>query len=139
MTTDTLKTLLDSLKAASNYIDTLGGVSQSYRTLIAAMEAQQEQEPVISTKHGPWVVSTAPGEEDETHCQRCLLRFKFFGARKCDPHIVYAAPVQTVEPPSIDPRWAGIDYDKVNAELRDYRDQVERLRTYQQSVEAKNG
>lgn len=30
----------------------------------------------------------------------------------------------------IDPRWAGIDFDKVNAELRDYRDQITLLRSY---------
>jgi hypothetical protein len=31
---------------------------------------------------------------------------------------------------NIDHRWAGIDFDKVNAELRDYRDQITLLRSY---------
>ena len=31
---------------------------------------------------------------------------------------------------NIDPRWAGIDFDKVNAELRDYRDQITLLRSF---------
>jgi hypothetical protein len=31
---------------------------------------------------------------------------------------------------NIDARWAGIDFDKVNAELRDYRDQITLLRSY---------
>lgn len=30
--------------------------------------------------------------------------------------------------PDTDPRWAGIDFDLVNAELRDYRSQIEHLR-----------
>lgn len=47
----------------------------------------QQHEPVISTKHGPWIESKHPGEEGESYCQRCLLRDKFLGSRECEPHI----------------------------------------------------
>ncbi len=59
---------------------------------IMALAVQPEQEPTISTKHGPWVESKHPGEEGEKYCQRCLLRDKFLGSRSCDPHIVYTVP-----------------------------------------------
>lgn len=31
---------------------------------------------------------------------------------------------------AIDPRWAGIDFDKLNAEMRDMRDQIGRLQAH---------
>ena len=54
----------------------------------ALAEQPAQQEPVISTAHGPWIPSTHPGEEGESYCKRCLLRDKFLGSRQCDPHIV---------------------------------------------------
>jgi len=45
----------------------------------------------MSTEHGPWVQSQF--HEDETYCQRCMLRSAFASHRKCEPHLV-AAPAQ---------------------------------------------
>lgn len=75
---------------AQRAIDTMLSLSKE----ITALKKQLEQEPVISTDHGPWLPSTHPGEEGETYCKRCLLRDKFFGSRQCDPHFVYKDPPQ---------------------------------------------
>ncbi len=65
-------------------------------------ELKAAQEPFISTEHGPWIESKHPGEEGESYCQRCLMRFKFLGARRCDPHIVASAPSPAQRKPLTD-------------------------------------
>lgn len=65
---------------------------------LAEQPAPVQQEPMISTEHGPWIPSTHPGEEGESYCKRCLLRDKFLGSRQCDPHIVPTPAAQQQEP-----------------------------------------
>lgn len=58
--------------------------------IIAAHDAKVIERATISTEHGPWIPSTAPGEEGETHCQRCLCRNVFRHSKECSPHIVFS-------------------------------------------------
>lgn len=65
---------------------------------VAELEAEVErlaEIPKISTEHGPWLPSRY--HEDETYCQRCLIRDKFSSARGCTPHLVYAVLSTTPE------------------------------------------
>lgn len=48
------------------------------------------EELTISTEHGPWKQSQY--DEHETYCARCQVRDIFRTHRKCEPHIVAAAP-----------------------------------------------
>jgi hypothetical protein len=69
--TEFLKMALEKLTAASNYIDTLGGVSKGYRMdierLKAALEAKDEPAPVAKNEGGriTWMIDDWP--------QNCLL------------------------------------------------------------------
>jgi hypothetical protein len=70
--------------------ETINRLRAGYHAAIDAAIHEQarvvQQEPKISTEHGPWKVSTL--HEGETYCERCYLRSKFFDARECKPHIV---------------------------------------------------
>jgi hypothetical protein len=67
----------------------IAGSEEEDRHIIdRALTALKQQ--TVSTEHGPWLESKHPGEEGESYCKRCLLRFKFLGARSCTPHIVEA-------------------------------------------------
>lgn len=52
-------------------------------------------------------------------------------AQPCKNHIERETrKAQVAKQMAIDPRWADIDFDKVNAEMRDLRDQVGRLQAH---------
>jgi len=76
---------------------------------MAALLQSKPAEPVISTEHGPWIKSKHPGEDDESYCERCLLRDKFLGSRACKPHITYAPTSTQAQPAKREPLKLGED------------------------------
>ena len=104
MSREAMQMALEALESDPTSLAWLISKKQAITALRQALET--EQEPVISTDHGPWIPSTHFREEGETYCKRCLLRDKFFGSRQCDPHIVYG------DPPQRKP-WVGLTDEEV--------------------------
>ena len=58
------------LLAASNYIDALGGVSQSYRQALASYEAEAEAKPAVPVADGCQVVHVVMKEDGTIHLKK---------------------------------------------------------------------
>lgn len=100
-----MSNLAFQLLAAANYIDALGGVSQSYRQALAAHEAAKpeywEYRPLIS--HGVWerVTPRILGQTVEELVSE-LLAYRYKGKQCYEVRALYAAPVAVASPLTAD-------------------------------------